>query len=95
VGNISLQGDFSWVDDQFFDIANNPITHEDDYAVFNASLGFATGDGRYEIEGWVKNLTDEEYRTYAIPVTTLGFTQNMYGEPRWYGVTFSVNWGGE
>ena len=42
------------MDDQFFDIANNPITHEDDYAVFNASLGFATSDGRYEIEGWVK-----------------------------------------
>ena len=95
LGNISLQGDFSWVDDQFFDIANNPITHEDDYAVFNASLGFATSDGRYEIEGWVKNLTDEEYRTYAIPVTSLGFTQNMYGKPRWYGVTFTMNWSGK
>ena len=49
-------------------------------------------DGRYELIGWVNNLTDEDYRTYVIPVTSLGFTQNMIAPPRWYGVTLRINW---
>jgi iron complex outermembrane receptor protein len=95
IGRFSIQGDFSWTDDQFFDIANNPITHEDAYAVYNASVGYATTDGRYEVTAWIKNIADEEYRTYAIPVTSLGFAQNMYGKPRWYGVTLSARFGGQ
>jgi iron complex outermembrane receptor protein len=94
IGRFSIQGDFSWTDDQFFDIANNPITHEDAYAVYNASVGYATTDERYEVTAWIKNIADEEYRTYAIPVTSLGFSQNMYGKPRWYGVTLSARFGG-
>jgi iron complex outermembrane receptor protein len=95
LGEISIQGDFAVTGDQFFDIANNPISSEDSYAVYNASLGYETNDSRYQVVAWVRNLTDEEYRTYAIPVTSLGFTQNMYGKPRWYGVTVSMNWGGK
>jgi iron complex outermembrane receptor protein len=95
VGDIFVQGDFNVVGDQFFDIANNPITDEDSYAVYNASLGWASDDGQFELVGWVRNLSDEEYRTYAIPVTSLGFTQNMYGKPRWYGVTFTLKLNGK
>ena len=91
-GRIALQSDFRFVGDQFFDINNNPITAEDSYLVANASVGYEMGDGRYSIVAWAKNFTDEEYRTYAIPVTSLGFTQNMIGQPRWYGVTFRANW---
>jgi iron complex outermembrane receptor protein len=91
-GRIALQSDFRYVGDQFFDINNNPITAEDSYLVANASVGYEMADDRYSIVAWVKNFTDEEYRTYAIPVTSLGFTQNMIGQPRWYGVTFRANW---
>ncbi|MEX2124479.1 MAG: TonB-dependent receptor [Woeseia sp.] len=91
-GRIALQSDFRFVGDQFFDINNNPITAEDSYLVANASVGYEMADGRYSIVAWAKNFTDEEYRTYAIPVTSLGFTQNMIGQPRWYGVTFRANW---
>ena len=91
-GRIALQSDFRFVGDQFFDINNNPITAEDSYSVANASVGYERADGRYSIVAWVKNFTDEEYRTYAIPVTSLGFTQNMIGQPRWYGVTFRATW---
>jgi iron complex outermembrane receptor protein len=94
IGDLYVQGDFSVTGDQYFDIANNPITDEDSYALYNASVGWAADDGRYQLVAWIKNLSDEEYRTYAIPVTSLGFTQNMYGKPRWYGVTFTMNWGG-
>lgn len=91
-GELSLQGDLRFVGDQFFDIANNPIAAEDSYVVANASIGYRSSDGRYELVGFVNNFTDEEYRTYAIPVTSLGFTQNMIGRPRWFGATFRVNW---
>jgi iron complex outermembrane receptor protein len=91
-GLLALQSDFRWVRAQYFDINNNPSTAEDSYLVPNASVSYEMADGRYTIIGWVKNFTDEEYRTYAIPVTSLGFTQNMIGLPRWFGVTFRMNW---
>ena len=58
-GGISLQGDFRAVGEQFFDIANNPIGEEGSYLVANASLGFKSKNGRYEVIGWVNNFTDE------------------------------------
>lgn len=91
-GQLSVQSDFRMVGDQFFDINNNPATHESSYFVPNASLEYEMADSRYSITAWVKNFTDEEYRTYAIPVTSLGFTQNMIGQPRWWGLTFRANW---
>ena len=91
-GDIFLQGDFRAVGTQYFDIANNPIAKEDSYTVANARIGWESKDGRYEVTGWVNNLTDEDYRTYVIPVTSLGFTQNMIAPPRWYGVTLRINW---
>ncbi|MBZ0172715.1 MAG: TonB-dependent receptor, partial [Phycisphaerales bacterium] len=91
-GMMAVQGDFHYVGEQFFDIANNPIATESSYVVGNARLAYTSGDQRWQAALWVKNLADTEYRSYVIPVTSLGFTQNMYGRPRWFGVTMSYQW---
>ena len=67
---------------------------EDGYAVAGMSGGIASADGRWRIEGWVRNLTDAEYFEIGFnqPLT---FTGNAVmanlGEPRTFGGTISVN----
>ena len=49
-------------------------------------------DSTIEIAGWVRNLTDEVYKTYVAD-TTVAFQslENLVGEPRTYGVSLSVS----
>jgi outer membrane receptor protein involved in Fe transport len=48
------------------------------------------GDGRWRIEAWGKNLSDEVYQVHIIPF--LGDRFATYGTPRTYGVTLAVDW---
>lgn len=84
---LALQLDTRYTGRQFFDLNNNPIATEGGRAVTNASLSFSDPTSHLWASIWVKNLTDRRYRVYAIPVTGLGFTQQMFGTPRWYGVS--------
>lgn len=91
-GNMALQMDFRVVGEQYFDIANNPITKEDAYVVGSGRLSWTDATDAWQVALWVKNISDTGYRTYAIPVTSLGFTQQMIGQPRWIGGTVSYRW---
>ena len=91
-GVMSVQGDMQYVAEQFYDITNTTLGTEDSYTVGNLRASYLTASGRTRFSVWVKNVTDEEYRIYAIQVPGLGFSQSMVGQPRWAGVTVSHNW---
>ena len=91
-GTMSAQGELQYGDEQYFDITNTTLGTEDNYTVGNLRTTYVTGSGQSSISLWVKNVTDEEYRIYAIQVPGLGFSQNMVGQPRWAGVTLSHSW---
>jgi iron complex outermembrane receptor protein len=84
---VALQMDTRYTGKQYFDLNNDPIATEKGHAVTNASISLTDPGTHLHASVWVKNLTNREYRLYAIPVTSLGFEQQMYGAPRWYGVT--------
>jgi iron complex outermembrane receptor protein len=84
---VAAQLDTHYTGRQFFDLSNNPIATEGGHAVTNASLSFKDSHSHLHVSVWAKNITNREYRLYAIPVTSLGFEQQMFGPPRWYGVT--------
>jgi outer membrane receptor protein involved in Fe transport len=45
-----------------------------------------------EVAVWVRNLTDEVYRTFAFDASSFsGVTLNFVGRPRTIGVDFSVS----
>jgi len=90
-GHMALQGDFLYMGDHFLDIDNNPTSVEDAYLVGNARLSYETGDGRYLIALWVKNVGDTEYRTFNGPITGNGYTLQQFGKPRWAGASVRVN----
>jgi iron complex outermembrane receptor protein len=89
---LSFQTDGRYVGKQYFDLQNNPIATEKGHAVMNASITLSGADERWNVSVWVKNLANEQYRAYAIPVTSLGFTQQMIGEPRWVGASVGYKW---
>ena len=91
-GLLAVQADMQHVGKQHFDILNTTIATEDAYTIGNLRVSFTNGSRNTSIAIWVKNVGDEEYRTYAIPVPFLGFNQNMVGMPRWFGVSLQRHW---
>lgn len=57
----------------------------DSYAIWGARIGYETADGKWNVMGWGKNLTDEYYVTNVI--ASSDSTSRFSGRPRTYGVT--------
>ena len=66
------------------------FTKMEERTLVNANVTFYSGDGRYQVTLFGKNLTNEEYRVSANSVGALwNFTQ--YGAPRQWGIEFGMN----
>jgi iron complex outermembrane receptor protein len=98
-GNMAVRADFKWTDDYRTEIAYNTgapasdaanarITEIESFALLDARVSYALGEGNLEFSVWGKNLTDEEYPTHIIPFLGNGFS--IFAPPRTYGV--SVAW---
>ncbi|MFP6563082.1 MAG: TonB-dependent receptor [Myxococcota bacterium] len=61
--------------------------------IHNLRLTYASPDGNIEISGWVRNIENTVYRTFAFDASEFaGLTINYVSEPRFYGVDFRVKW---
>lgn len=89
-GNMALQVDGVYNDDQFMEGHNGRSSIQKAYGNTNASLNYTSGDGDWDLRFWVKNLTDAESALYSLDIG--GFVIRQYAPPRWYGVTASYNW---
>lgn len=97
-GSLRPRYSFTYKDDVFFDPnegagarGNLPAgtIGQKAYWVHNAMLTYMTPDERIEITGWVRNITDEEYRVQSFDLTerNFQFVLDAYGDPLTYGVT--------
>ncbi len=93
-GTGSIQGDVLYSDDFCFTVLCAPVEEEESYTVANARIGYAGGDGRWEIAAFVNNLFEEEYRVYAFDSSLFsGVVAGVYGRPRTYGLTATWRFG--
>jgi iron complex outermembrane receptor protein len=103
-GNIIPRYDGTWSDEVFFDPAEGRGTlsgvgepslpklaiGQKDFWLHNLSFRYLPPIPNLEIMGWVRNLTDESYRTFAFDGSVFAdLTVNYVGEPRTYGATLS------
>jgi outer membrane receptor protein involved in Fe transport len=101
-GSITARYNGAWTDDVFFDpsegggvrneagqqVLSDFAIGEEAYWLHGLSLDYVPADSRFTVTGWVRNLTNEGYRTFAADLNTfLGTTIHFIGEPRTYGVT--------
>ena len=61
--NWYVRGELAYRDDVFFFPDLDPELVADDYVLFNASLGFSSESGNWDVILWGKNLAEEEYLT--------------------------------
>ena len=90
-GNLALQVDGTFYDDQYLEVSNGAAAFQTSYGVTNASVTWNSEDEKWRVTGWVKNLSDEVYKQYALDLGILGGTV-VYAPPRWAGFTLAYNW---
>jgi len=92
-GSLSVQADYGWQDDQNFNLIFTPVVHEKAYGVANLRLGYRSEDERWSAAVWARNVTDEDYRTYAFDTTGFfGAIENVPGPQRWFGAGVTFRW---
>jgi iron complex outermembrane receptor protein len=86
--DLIVHGDFGWRSSTEFFLPNYPDETQKGYGIANARIGFRLDNPQVEIEGFVTNLTDTNYRVFAENGTALGIpvTTAIYGRPREWGV---------
>jgi iron complex outermembrane receptor protein len=92
-GSLVPQYDFNYRSKVYLDPQNLDPISQDPYWLHNARIAYRTPGDRIELAFWVANLFDEEYKVDVFDITREFHTiLEVWGEPRTYGVTLSLNW---
>ncbi|NIB38270.1 TonB-dependent receptor [Pseudomaricurvus alkylphenolicus] len=90
-GQMAVQLDANYNAEAYFSVFNGQEELEDAYTIANAHISYRTDNDQWRLTGFIKNLTDEEFRVYNLDVSALGFIQNAYAPPRTAGVSVEYN----
>ena len=101
-GSVVPRYDFAWTDDLFFDPSDGvgvsrtgPLPElalgQPAYMIHNLRLTYRNPESTLEVAFWVRNLTDQRYRTYSFDASTFAnLIPNFVGEPRSMGVDLAL-----
>ncbi len=104
-GEVSIRPSYSWRSKIFFaDDNDRPELQtgrivadrlqdelQDSYGLLNLRVAYVPDGGRWEVEAFASNLTDETYRKGAGSAgESIGMPTHVLGEPRLYGVRLSL-----
>lgn len=85
-GSMAAILDFNYEDDFCFSTLCAPAEAEESYTVWNASLSYSPNDN-WTFTAFIDNVTDEEYRVYSFDTGFAGLQNQVFANPRWWGVT--------
>jgi outer membrane receptor protein involved in Fe transport len=92
-GSLTPRWDFNYRSKAYLDPQMVDPISQDGYWVHNARITYRTPDGRMELALWARNLRGEAYKIDAFDLThEHDSILEVWGEPRTYGVTLSLNW---
>jgi iron complex outermembrane receptor protein len=89
---LAFQADATYYAEQYFDAFNSPNHREPGYTVGNVRASWYSPDSKWEVTAFVDNVTDRIYRTTAFDLAFLGFATDVYGKPRWAGMSVGYKW---
>ena len=93
-GQLFVEADAKYNSPQYMELINAPADREGGYVVGNARVGFISANDKWEIDGFVRNLSDKAYLVYGLDLSAaIGIYQAAYGPPRTYGATVRYRWG--
>ena len=82
---LDLQFSVTYKSHQFFDTTNDLYTTQAGYWLENARIAYSFDHSKWEIAGYVRNLSDKKYLIDAFDLGFLGFIQGITGTPRTFG----------
>jgi iron complex outermembrane receptor protein len=91
-GTMAVQLDGNHNSEQFLEGTNSAVSLEDAYTVFNAHVSYTTADDRWTVTLWGRNLSDADHRLYNLDLGLLGFIEQVYAPPQWFGGTVRYRW---
>src|SRR6185437_11714540 len=87
----AVQVDATFTGGTYFTVLAAPLDYEPAHTVANARLSLAAADNRWEVAAFVRNLNNETYRVYSADVSSLGYRDSIYAQPRSYGAEVRFN----
>ncbi len=94
-GTLAVQGDVVYRSKHYFALTLLETVEENGYAVANASVSYTSGDERWTVRGFVRNMFDEEYLVQTFDLSgpfVFGMVEQYYGRPQWWGASVSFSW---
>ncbi|MEQ8860846.1 MAG: TonB-dependent receptor [Pseudomonadales bacterium] len=92
-GTIAARADYYWQDDVYYRVQNIPRHKADDFYTLDLRLLWTSSDGRWEVDAFARNVTDEDNQrglTVSDGLSTGNSSFVTYYPPRTYGVR--VGW---
>ncbi len=86
---LSLTGNVSYRDEQQTNFLFLEETNADSYTALNLDATLFSGDGRWSVSAFVRNVTDERYLTNT-SVSNRGLAYGVFSPPRTYGIRVSA-----
>ncbi|USA38702.1 TonB-dependent receptor [Pelagerythrobacter marinus] len=75
----------------YFELPNNPVTSQGSVTLLNARAGIAFARDRFEIAGFIRNATNEDYLLDAGNTGgAFGYPTFIPAEPRFYGIELTA-----
>lgn len=85
-GDVRLSLNYKYQSKVYFNPYHDPAVRQDDYALLNASLGYASRQGSWHAELYGRNLTDALYAQNIIRIDPAVGTGRIWAEPRTFGL---------
>ena len=95
-GSLTARWDYYWQGDSYAREFNAIGDEIDSWDQHNAALIYESGDGRWQVKAWVRNIGDDDNITGKyLTSDTSGFFRNYFlTEPRLFGASLRFNFGG-
>ena len=84
-GLVTFRGDYSYKDDYFTDLNNDPEIMQDGFGLVDLSVSYDNDDKGYRVSLYGRNVTDEDYFEFAANVGGID-TVVWGGAPQRFGL---------
>jgi iron complex outermembrane receptor protein len=82
---INLHVDMNYNSKQFLALPNEDAISQGGYSLLNGRLSLASGDDKWDVGVWARNMANKFYLTNAVDVQGFGFDYRHVGTPRMFG----------